>query len=60
MYINVQNELTAAINELRDDFSNEKFEISYNQIIDEEKIKAIRKVFPMAISEAEPKNIGEQ
>jgi biopolymer transport protein ExbD len=59
MYIQVQNELTRAINELRDDLSNEKFGKPYSELdklIPEEKrmIKAIRQVFPQRISEAEP------
>ena len=59
MYIQVQNELTRAINELRDDLSVEKFGKKYSEldkIIPEEKemIFAIRQVFPQRISEAEP------
>ena len=61
MYIQVQNELAAAYNELRNEISQQKFGKSYDyyvEIDDEDKVKAIRKVFPQRISEAEPKNVG--
>jgi biopolymer transport protein ExbD len=58
MYIAVQNELAAAINELRDDLSREKFGKRFTDLTDEDLIKAIREAVPMAISEAEPKDIG--
>ncbi|MEE4178578.1 MAG: biopolymer transporter ExbD [Bacteroides sp.] len=58
MYIAVQNELAAAINELRDDLSKEKFGKPFDELTDEDLIKAIREAVPMAISEAEPKDIG--
>ena len=58
MYVKVQNELAAAINELRDEFSQKHFKIRYHQLSDKEKIKAVQKLFPMAISEAEPVNLG--
>jgi len=59
MYIQVQNELTRAINELRDELSVDKFGKSYSELdksIAEEKkmIIAIRQVYPQRISEAEP------
>ncbi len=56
-YIQVQNELTAAYNELRDQLSMEKFNQKYDEL-SEEKSDAIKDIYPMAISEAEPKNIG--
>jgi biopolymer transport protein ExbD len=63
MYIAVQNELSAAINELRNSLSQEKFGVPYselNPLVDEDKpkIKAIRAVYPQRISEAEPKDMG--
>ena len=61
MYINVQNELARAYNELRNELSMQKWGKSYDyyiEIKDEEKVKAIRKIFPQRISEAEPKDIG--
>ena len=56
-YIAVQNELVAAYNEVREQLSMEKFQKSYNELEDDER-KAVRKVYPQRISEAEPKNIG--
>ncbi|MGB0402448.1 MAG: ExbD/TolR family protein [Salibacteraceae bacterium] len=61
MYINVQNELARAYNELRNELSMQKWGKSYDyyiEIKDEDKVKAIRKIFPQRISEAEPKDIG--
>ena len=56
-YIDVQNELVAAYNELRDELSKEKFGKLYSEL-DEEHQKAIQAVYPQKISEAEPKNYG--
>src|SRR5690554_5678257 len=63
MYIAVQNELSAAVNELRDNLSLEKFGVPYSALNtaddnDKPKIKAIRAVYPQRISEAEPKDFG--
>ncbi len=58
MYIAVQNELAAAINEIRDDVSKEHFGIEFSELRDQELIDAVRTAVPMAISEAEPKDIG--
>ncbi|MDC1211855.1 biopolymer transporter ExbD [bacterium] len=71
LYIQVQNELEAAYNQLRDQLSLEKFGTKYS-IIEEmaksedpgvsepakAKVKAVRKVYPQRISEAEPKETG--
>jgi len=56
-YINVQNELVAAYNELRNELASEKFGAAYNDL-DEDQQKAIQAVYPQKISEAEPKNYG--
>lgn len=56
-YIEVQNELVAAYNELRDEIARAKFGIAYESL-DEERQKAIQKIYPQKISEAEPKNYG--
>ena len=53
LYVKVQNEIAAAINELRDEFSRKTFGISFDQL-SEEKRKAVSKKFPVAVSEAEP------
>lgn len=58
-YIAVQNELTAAYYELRDELAIQKFGMKYNDMKEEDSRKdAIEKVYPLKISEAEPKNIG--
>ena len=56
-YIEVQNELVAAYNELRDELSKDKFGKSFGEL-DEEQQDAIQSVYPQKISEAEPKNYG--
>lgn len=56
-YIDVQNELIAAYNELRDELSKEKFGKAYADL-DEAHQKAIQDAYPQKISEAEPKNYG--
>lgn len=58
MYIAVQNELAAAINEIRDDVSRQYFGIRFADLTDEDLITAVRRAVPMQISEAEPKDIG--
>ena len=57
MYINVQNELSAAYRELRDEEAQRKFGVNYADL-EKVKQKDIRKKYPMKISEAEPKNVG--
>ena len=57
-YIMVQNELVAAVNELRDEAAYEYFgKKSFDDLSDDQK-EAVRKIVPQRISEAEPKNIG--
>ena len=56
-YIDVQNELVAAYNELRNELSKEHFGKSYVEC-DEDQQKAIRDYYPQKISEAEPKKYG--
>ncbi len=58
MYIEVQNELTAAVNELRDELSMQRFGRKFGQITDEQLVNAVSKAIPVAISEAEPKDVG--
>ena len=55
-YIKVQNELLKAVNELRDEKSLQKFGQHFNQLVPD-KQAAIKKYFPVAISEAEPVEI---
>ncbi|HPW90131.1 MAG TPA: biopolymer transporter ExbD [Paludibacteraceae bacterium] len=56
-YIEVQNELVAAYNELRNEMSLLRFGMKYDEL-DENRQKAIQTVYPQKISEAEPKNYG--
>ena len=57
-YMEVQNELVAAYNELRNEAALEYFgKRTYDELTDAQQ-EAIRKVYPQRISEAEPKNIG--
>ena len=56
-YLNVQNELVAAYNELRDECARKYFHKAYTEL-DEDQQKQIQKVYPQKISEAEPKNYG--
>jgi len=58
MYIQVQNALTAAVNELRDELSKEKFGMEFAALKDEEMIEAIKKAVPVSVSEAEPEDVG--
>lgn len=62
-YIEVQNELAAAVNELRNELCLQKFGKKFEDLdpmnpAEDEIIEAVKKVIPMAISEAEPKRIG--
>ncbi|MDQ3191982.1 MAG: biopolymer transporter ExbD [Bacteroidota bacterium] len=62
IYIQVQNELAAAYNELRNELAMSQFGKSYDDLVllkDEERVSAIRMIYPQRISEAEPKNVGE-
>ena len=56
-YLEVQNELVAAYNELREECAQKYFHKSYSDL-DEEWQKKIQKIYPQKISEAEPKNYG--
>jgi biopolymer transport protein ExbD len=61
-YIYVQNELAAAVRELRDGLSKQYFGVDFQTLLekDEDKAKAIQEAIPMSISEAEPVNFGEK
>ena len=58
MYIKVQNELTAAVNELRDEFSRRQFGVRFEDLRSQVIQEAIQRAIPIAISEAEPKDFG--
>jgi hypothetical protein len=62
-YLEVQNELVAGINELRNQFSIKYFGKKYDDLdsrktIDAKIIEGISEIYKMNISEAEPKNVG--
>ena len=56
-YLDVQNELVKAYNEVRDECAKMYYHKGYNEL-DEEQQKLIQKIYPQKISEAEPKNYG--
>ena len=63
MYLQVQNELTSAINELRDGLTEKHYNKTYLELDDKKPmerriIKAVRAVYPQRISEAEPAKVG--
>jgi len=61
LYIAVQNELARAYNELRNELAMDEFGVTYESLVekgDKARTKAIKKVYPQRISEAEPKNVG--
>ena len=55
-YIQVQNEIVRAINEIRDQFSNQHYGKKYAQL-DEAHQKIVKEAIPQNISEAEPKDV---
>jgi biopolymer transport protein ExbD len=57
MYMQVQNELVAAYNELRNELARNKFGKYYNDLTEDQQ-KAIQRIYPLRISEAEPKSVG--
>ena len=56
-YISVQNELRSAYNQVRNDVSQEKFGLRFNDLSDAQQ-KQIKELIPQKISEAEPANVG--
>jgi biopolymer transport protein ExbD len=57
MYIQVQNELSAAYSEIRDNAARRKYGIAYEQLPKSKK-KKIQDMYPKKISEAEPEDVG--
>lgn len=55
-YIMVQNELTRAFNEVRDEVAQRKFGAKFLDLPEEQR-NAVSKAVPLKISEAEPRNI---
>jgi biopolymer transport protein ExbD len=58
-YIMVQNELTRAFNEVRNEVAMSKFQREFTELNDEEKSVIIDAV-PLKISEAEPRKVGRR
>lgn len=58
-YLAVQNELVAAINELREELARSKFGDTLEKLTTEQQ-DAVREIYPQRISEAEPKRVGEK
>lgn len=56
-YLEVQNELVAAYNEIREEFSKKRFGKSYAELTEDQQL-AVQDLYPQKISEAEPKNYG--
>jgi len=62
-YLEVQNEIVAAINQLRNEFCRLYFDKDFDQLnennsIEKEIKDRIKEIYKMNISEADPKNIG--
>lgn len=58
IYIQVQNELTRAFNEVRNEVSQSKFGKAFADLTEDEK-SVITKAVPLKISEAEPRKMGK-
>ena len=56
-YIKVQNELTKAFNELRNEAAMNEFGKEFSEL-PEDKKEAIKDLYPLSISEAEPRSVG--
>ena len=58
MYIQVQNAIAKAFNEMKNQASLKYYGVKFDQLLDNKKIKAINKLVPIRVSEAEPENVG--
>ncbi|MDE5730940.1 MAG: biopolymer transporter ExbD [Alistipes sp.] len=56
-YIMVQNELTRAVNEIRDEVARAKFQKKFAELAEGERA-VVAKAVPMSISEAEPRDLA--
>ena len=59
VYFQVQDQLVAAYNELRDELSKQEFNVNHYEQLTKEQQESIREVYPQKISEAEPKQYGK-
>lgn len=60
VYIAVQDALATAFEQLREERAKEVYGKSYNQLIEDkedDKVDVIKRMVPLALSEAEPKNV---
>jgi biopolymer transport protein ExbD len=55
-YMQVQNELVKAVNDLRKELAMQRFGTNYEDLT-ERQLEAVKAVYPLAISEAEPRAI---
>ncbi len=58
-YIEVQNEIVGAFNDLRDNMAKKKWGKPYDKL-DENQQKMIKTMIPMSISEAEPRSLAKK
>ncbi|MCH5335421.1 MAG: biopolymer transporter ExbD [Alistipes sp.] len=58
IYIMVQNELTRAFNEVRDEVATNKFGGKFAELTEDQR-KAVTKAVPLKVSEAEPRKTGK-
>jgi biopolymer transport protein ExbD len=59
MYMAVQNEIMKAYSELRDEFSISQFQSPYSKLTEDQQ-EAVKGVYPLNISEAEPRDKGKK
>ncbi len=58
MYIKVQDAIATAFNKMKNQASLKYYGVKFDQLLDNRKIKAINKLVPIRVSEAEPENVG--
>ncbi len=58
-YLQVQNEIVKAFNEIRDNFAMAQYGKNYI-LLSEDQQEIVRKAIPQKISEAEPKDVGKK
>jgi biopolymer transport protein ExbD len=59
IYMAVQNEIMRAYSELRDEYALDRFRFPYTKLSEEQQ-EAVRGVYPLNISEAEPRDKGKR
>ena len=56
-YLQVQNELMRAFNEVRNEVAKEKFQVEFAELPEDVR-NVVQKAIPLKISESEPRNVG--